>query len=109
VRVFRVQSLVPGDCTPYALIHAAGDAYMTNDEGMLAAARRQAGKIGANAVLMTEVRDPALSTRIIAILQRESVDRRGQLLAYRCGEDAAPPATGSGAVSLDELPVFYID
>jgi hypothetical protein len=54
VRIFLEESDVPDTCEKYALITAAGDVNSTSKAQMLAAARRRAGKVGANAVLVTE-------------------------------------------------------
>lgn len=90
VQVFLEEDEVPGACTRVALIHAQGDADMTDESMMINAARRRAGKIGANAVLLSNFRDPSTGTRIASAVIGLSANRKGQMIAYRCPEGAAP-------------------
>ena len=92
VAVFLREDEVPEACERIALIHTSGDASMTDETQMIAAARRRAGKVGANAVLLTNVRDPSTGTRVAAAVFGISANRKGQQIAFRC-PDANPVAS----------------
>src|SRR3712207_3608410 len=64
VTVYLREEEVPSACTRIALIHTAGDADMTNESQAVNAAKRRAGKIGANAIVLGNFRDPSTGTRI---------------------------------------------
>jgi hypothetical protein len=109
VRVFLREDLVPGNCTQYALIHTTGSADWTNETDLIAAARRRAGKIGANAVLLGEVRDPKAGTRFVAAIFNVPANQKGQLLAYRCEDTAGVPTGTADTTPRPGLPVVYMD
>jgi hypothetical protein len=91
VLVYVTEDHVPAACTPYALIHASGSTDVTNEAMMIAAARRRAGKIGANAIALRQMRDPSTGTQIAGALFGVPANRKGQMLAYRCAWGSKPP------------------
>jgi hypothetical protein len=109
VRVFLSEDQVPGSCVQYAIIHTSGAADLTDETDMIAAARRRAGKIGANGVLLGQVRDPSTGTRIASAVFGMPANRKGQLLAYRCDESGRTPAATSNSTTPANLLVFYMD
>jgi hypothetical protein len=92
VHVYLATDTVPATCERYALINAEGDADLTNESQMLQAAKRRAGKIGANAIQVLATRDPSTGTRIASVVFGTNANRKGQLLAFRCSE----PQTQAG-------------
>jgi hypothetical protein len=84
VQVYLGVEEVPAECERIALIHAAGNANWTNEQQMISAARKKAGKAGANAVLIRTLRDPGLGTLVAAELFDLPADRKGELIGYRC-------------------------
>lgn len=86
VHVYLATDTVPTTCERYALISTEGDADMTNESQMITAAKRRAGKIGANAIQLLATRDPSTGTRIASVVFGTSANRKGQLLAFRCTE-----------------------
>ncbi|HEX8695024.1 MAG TPA: hypothetical protein VF746_21615 [Longimicrobium sp.] len=98
VTVFLREEEVPSTCQRYALIHTSGDVDMTGETEMINAAKRRAGKIGANAILLGTVREPSSGRRVAAAVFGVSKDRKGQMIAYRCPESGAPaPAPAAPA------------
>jgi hypothetical protein len=88
VRVFLAGDTVPATCERMAIINTSGDADMTNESQMIRAAKRRAGRIGANAIQLRSTREPSTGTRIAsAIIPGVTADRKGQMLAFHC-EDA---------------------
>jgi len=93
VRVFLAGDDVPATCERMAIINTSGDAEMTNESQMIRAAKRRAGRIGANAIQLRSTREPSTGTRIAsAIIPGVTADRKGQMLAFHC--DAAQQTAG---------------
>jgi len=91
VRVFQATDTVPAACQRFAVIVTAGDVFLTTAPQTTQAARRRAGKIGANAIQLLGTREPGVGTRVTSVLGAHAdADRRGQMLAFRCQE----PHTG---------------
>jgi hypothetical protein len=97
VRVFLATDSIPASCQRYALINAQGDADLTNESQMVNAAKRRAGKIGANAIQLQSTRDPSTGTRIASAVLGISANRKGQMLAFRCS-DEQPQASLLGRI-----------
>jgi hypothetical protein len=81
---------MPPTCERIALIHTSGNVDWTNERQMINAAKRRAGKAGANALTLTSLRDPTTGTRVAAEVLGLPAERKGQMVAYRC-----PPAEGT--------------
>jgi hypothetical protein len=84
VRVFLSPAEVPAECERVVLIHAAGNVDLTNERQMIAAARKQAGRAGANAVAINTMRDPSTAARVAGEVFGLPSERKGQMLGYRC-------------------------
>jgi len=89
VTIYLTADEVPPECVRIALIHASGDVDMTNEQQMFTAARRRAGKVGANAIVLGSMRDPRMDTRVAAELLGISAERKGEMIGYRCPSSAA--------------------
>jgi hypothetical protein len=98
VQVFLEETEVPETCERIALIHTAGDVESTSKQQMISAARRRAGKVGANAVLVTDIRDPKMGTRVAATVFGISAERKGEMYGYRCPEGGVV-AAGAGSLA----------
>jgi len=87
VRVFLATDSVPSSCERFAMINTSGDADMTNESQMIRAAKRRAGRIGANAIQLRSTRDPSTGARIAsAIIPGVTANRKGEMLAFHCTE-----------------------
>lgn len=95
VLVYRTEEEVPYEYEAIAILHAEGDVDGTNERQMIDAARKKAGKLGANAIVLGEFREPRMSTRIAAAVFDVPVERKARFLAIRVREDA-PRAAGAG-------------
>ena len=80
-----VHIYLPGDDLPehtrVALLHAEGDVDITDEAEMIDALREEAGKLGANAIVLGEIRDPGTGERIAAVIFETTAERRGQAIA----------------------------
>jgi hypothetical protein len=91
VRVFLPEDSIPSTCERFALINTSGDADMTDESQMIRAAKRRAGRIGANAIQLRSTREPGTGARIAsAIIPGVTANCKGEMLAFHCAE----PQTG---------------
>ena len=76
---------LPGDEVPehtrIAILHAEGDVDITNEAEMIGAMRKEAGKLGANAIVLGEISNPGTGERIAAAILDTTAERRGQAIA----------------------------
>ena len=87
VVVFETEEDVDRPFEKVALLYAEGDVDVTNERQMINAARKKAGRLGANAIILREFREPRLSTRIAAAIFDVPAYRKARLLAIRVGDD----------------------
>jgi hypothetical protein len=80
VRVF-----LPGDTVPQneriAILHARSNESFTNEGKMIDKMREEAGKLGANAIILGEIRDPGTVARVASVVFGTPADRQGQAIA----------------------------
>jgi hypothetical protein len=87
VRIYTSEAQLPEGCERVALIHAEGNARNTNRPQLLNAARRRAGKVGANGLLIREVLEPSTSTAVASVVFGTPADRRGEMIGVYCPVD----------------------
>jgi len=84
VTIYLSAAEVPEHCERIALITTSGSATGTSTAATYEAARRRAGKIGANAILVDEIREPSTGRQVANAVLGVNADRKGEMLAYRC-------------------------
>jgi hypothetical protein len=67
VRVFFADDPLP-DHIRVAILRASGDSGFTNEGQMIDALRKEAGKLGANAIVLDELREPGTGERVMNAL-----------------------------------------
>ena len=81
----RVQVYFPEDSVPaherIAILNAEGDDQLTNEGQMIDKLREEAGKLGANAIILGDVRDPGTGARIASAVFGTASERKGQAIA----------------------------
>lgn len=81
----NVQVYLPGDEVPehtrIAILNAEGDTDITNEAEMIDALREEAGKLGANAIVLGELKEPGLGEEVVAAFMDSATYRRGQAIA----------------------------
>jgi len=85
---------VPAECVRIALIHAQANVDLTDEGQMIDASRRRAARVGGNALVLEEVRDPGTGTRVAAEVFGLPAERKGRMVAFRCPH--LEPVTASG-------------
>jgi hypothetical protein len=86
VYVFLPEDEVPPDCQRVALLSASGEEDLTDESDMIDKMREEAGKLGANAILLRWIEDPGTGERIAAALFDTNADRDGSAVALWCPE-----------------------
>lgn len=81
----EVQVYLPGDEIPdhtrVAILNAEGDVDVTDPGQMIDKLREEAGKLGANAIVMGEIEEPGTGERVASALLDTSANRRTQAIA----------------------------
>lgn len=90
VRVFLREDDVPGDYERIALVTARSDATWADEADLVRAMRRRAAKLGANAIVLGEIRDPTTLERVAEVLTDYHPQRRGRALAIRLLPPSGP-------------------
>ena len=92
VALYRVASQVPRAYEEVALLNSAGDANYTNEAKMFESMKKEAGKVGANAVVLDALSEPGAGAKVAAAIFGVSAQRKGKALAiWIFPADAAVP------------------
>jgi hypothetical protein len=91
-----------------AIIEATGSGEWTNQTGMLDAIRKQAGKLGANAVLLPQINEPGAGAKVAAAVFGTGTQRKGSAIAIRVIGPKAPSQKDSQLGYIRPLPVVRI-
>lgn len=80
-----VHVYLPGDEVPehtrVAILNAEGDTDVTDEGEMIDALREEAGKLGANAIVLGDLEEPGLGEEVVAAFLDSATYRRGQAIA----------------------------
>src|SRR5688572_14714198 len=80
VHVFLSSDTLPAH-ERVALLHAKGDEGMTDESQMIDKMREEAGKLGANAIVLTEVKDPTTAAKVASDILGTTANRKGTAIA----------------------------
>ena len=89
VQVFLKESDVPGQFVTIALINAEGASEYTNEKGMVDKVRKEAGKLGANGVIIEDIKEPSAGAKVAGAVLGVPATRHGKVVAIRF--TPAPP------------------
>lgn len=81
VRVYRAAESIECDYTEVAVLHAQGGSYLTNEHMMIKAAKKRAGKVGANGVVLGTINEPSSGAKVAGAIFGVGTERRGEMLA----------------------------
>lgn len=81
VALYRVASQVPRRYEEVALLNSAGDANYTNESKMFESMKKEAGKVGANGVILDALSEPGAGAKVAAAIFGVSAQRKGKALA----------------------------
>jgi hypothetical protein len=83
VQVFITEEDVGAPFEKIALINAKGEASYTDEAKMINAMRKKAGEMGANAIILGEIREPSAGSKIAGAFLGTGAERKGQVVAIR--------------------------
>lgn len=83
VQVFLSEDDVDVPFERIALINAKGEASYTDEAKMINAMRKKAGEMGANAIILGEIKEPSAGSKIAAAVLGTGAERKGQVVAIR--------------------------
>ena len=81
VALYRTASQVPRRYEEVALLNSSGDANYTNEAKMFESMKKEAGKVGANAVVLDALSEPGAGAKVAAAIFGVSAQRKGKALA----------------------------
>lgn len=91
VRIFLTETDVEVPFDKIALITASGSTNLTGEVELIKAMRKKAASLGANGLILGEIREPPLAAEIAGDLLGFDFDRRGRAVAIRIRETPAQP------------------
>ena len=81
--VFFSEDEIEYDYTRIALFHLEGDATWTQESKMIEKAKKRAGEMGANAIVLRDMHEPSDGAKIASEFLGTTADRRGAIVAVR--------------------------
>ena len=81
VIIYTSPDKVPGKYDEIALLDSQGDANATSNHQMLESMRAEAGKVGANGLILSSTSEPGLASQVAQQLIGTSSDRKGKAVA----------------------------
>ncbi len=83
VFVFLAEKDVPGPYEKLALITAEAATGWTDERQMVDALKKKAGKMGANGIILGDIREPSAGEKIAAAVLNAEAMRQGEAVAIR--------------------------
>lgn len=90
VWVYQDEDDIEGEYDRVAVLFVDGDVHTTNQRQMIRAARKKAGRLGANAIVLGRFRDPSTLGQIAAAVLDVPLSRRAEFLAVRVESPREP-------------------
>ncbi len=81
VVIYLSEADIDGEWKNIAIIHAQGDSQLTRESKMLRKARERAAEIGANGILIEEIKEPSAGAQIAGEVLGTGSTRRGRIIA----------------------------
>lgn len=91
VVIYLTEGDIKGDYQKIGLIHMQGESSWTNENQMIAAARKKAAKMGANGIILGNVQEPSSGAKVAAAFLGVPTKRRGEVVAVRVLDSAKEP------------------
>lgn len=83
VRVFMYEDQVPGDYERIALVTARTDVHWHDETDLIEAMRKRAATLGADAIILDDLREPSTLEVVAEVLTDYEAPRRGRAVAIR--------------------------
>jgi hypothetical protein len=85
--VFFSEDEIEYSFTRIALFHLEGDATWTQESKMIEKAKKKAGEMGANAIVLRDMHEPSDGAKIASEFLGTTAERRGSIVAVRIHDD----------------------
>lgn len=89
VQVYFADDSIPAH-ERIAILNAQGDESMTNEGQMIDKLREEAGKLGANAIILQQLKDPGTGQRVLSAVFGVPAERKGQAIAIFVASQREP-------------------
>lgn len=98
VAIFTSAQRVSGDYREVALLHSKGESGWTDERQMAASQRKKAAALGANGIVMGDIKEPNAGTKIIGSILGTGSERKGAAVAIYIPSDSGrvQKACGTG-------------
>lgn len=83
VVIYLDETDIPGEFEKLAIINAKGESSWTDEKQMYERARKDAAKIGANGILVEQVKEPSAGAKIAGAFLGTGSQRTGTMIAIR--------------------------
>lgn len=89
VRIYRTAAQVPGKYEEIALLNSTGESSWTNEQKMMESMRIKAGKLGANGVILDDIKEAGSGAKVAAAIFGTGTQRKGRAVAIFVYPDSA--------------------
>lgn len=89
VQVYRSERDIQGSFQKVAVVYVEGDVSPHHRSRMIRAARKKAGRLGANAIILREFRDPSTARVVASILLKTNIPERLEVVAVRIDAESS--------------------
>ncbi len=89
VQLFTSADKVGKDYREIALLNSSGQSGSTSEKGMYDSQRKKAAELGANGIIVNNINEPKVGTKIIGALFGTGAERKGSALAIDIPGDSA--------------------
>jgi hypothetical protein len=103
VAIFTSAQRVPGDYREVALLHSKGESGWTDERQMAGSQRKKAAQLGANGIIMGDIKEPNAGTKIIGSILGTGAERKGAALAIYIPGDSGRVQRACGIESRPHL------
>jgi hypothetical protein len=99
VALYRIASQVPRPYEEVALLNSTGDSNFTNEAKMFESMKKEAGKVGANGVILDALSEPSGGAKVAAAIFGVSAQRKGKALAIWVFPAGEAPRSAAASVA----------
>ncbi|HXH05339.1 MAG TPA: hypothetical protein VNI83_01995 [Vicinamibacterales bacterium] len=89
VQLFTGPEKVGKEYVEVAVLHSTGESSWTSEGGMFQSQRKKAASLGANGIILGQVKEPNAGTKIIGSLLGTGAERKGSAVAIYIPGDSA--------------------
>lgn len=94
VVIYLDEADVPGAYEKVALMYSEGDHFWTDASDMFKDVRKEAGRMGANGVIVRRVKEPGTGAKVAQAVIGTEANRQGELIAIYVLPDAGAAPSG---------------